>query len=47
MRAHVRKVGNSQGVIIPKALLESHIASLSKAKLEQLDVALQFSLGLV
>lgn len=34
-------------VTIPKALLESHIASLSKAKLEQLDVALQFSLGLV
>ncbi len=34
-------------VTIPRALLESHIASLSKAKLEQLDVALQFSLGLV
>jgi mRNA interferase MazF len=34
-------------VTIPRALLESRIASLSKAKLEQLDVALQFSLGLV
>jgi mRNA interferase MazF len=34
-------------VTIPKALLEAHIASLSKARLEQLDVALQFSLGLV
>ena len=34
-------------VTIPRALLESHIASLSKAKLEQLDAALQFSLGLV
>lgn len=33
-------------VTIPKALLESHIASLSKTKLEQLDAALQFSLGL-
>lgn len=34
-------------VTIPRSLLESHITSLSKAKLEQLDVALQFSLGLV
>lgn len=34
-------------VTIPKALLESHITSLSKTKLEQLDAALQFSLGLV
>jgi mRNA-degrading endonuclease toxin of MazEF toxin-antitoxin module len=34
-------------VTIPKALLEAHIASLSKTKLEQLDAALQFSLGLV
>jgi mRNA interferase MazF len=34
-------------VTIPKALLESHIISLSKTKLEQLDAALQFSLGLV
>jgi len=34
-------------VTIPKALLESHIASLSKTRLEQLDAALQFSLGLV
>ena len=34
-------------VTIPKALLESHITSLSKPKLEQLDAALQFSLGLV
>jgi mRNA interferase MazF len=34
-------------VTIPKALLESHITSLSKTKLEQLDAALQFSLGMV
>ena len=34
-------------VTIPRTLLESHIASLSKTKLEQLDAALQFSLGLV
>jgi hypothetical protein len=34
-------------VTIPKGLLESHIASLSKTELEQLDAALQFSLGLV
>lgn len=33
-------------VTIPKALLESHIVSLSKTKLKQLDAALQFSLGL-
>jgi mRNA interferase MazF len=34
-------------VTIPKAVLEAHIISLSKTKLEQLDAALQFSLGLV
>ncbi|HEX3759974.1 MAG TPA: type II toxin-antitoxin system PemK/MazF family toxin [Kofleriaceae bacterium] len=34
-------------VTIPKALLESHITSLGKTKLAQLDAALQFSLGLV
>jgi len=33
-------------VTISKALLESHIASLSAAKLDQLDAALQFSLAL-
>jgi mRNA-degrading endonuclease toxin of MazEF toxin-antitoxin module len=33
-------------VTIPKALLESHIASLSTARLDQLDAALRFSLGL-
>jgi mRNA interferase MazF len=33
-------------VTIPKTLLESHIASLSAAKLGELDFALQFSLGL-
>jgi mRNA interferase MazF len=33
-------------VTIPKALLESHIASLGTAKLEQLDAALRFSLSL-
>ena len=31
---------------IPKTLLESHIVSLTAAKLEQLDEALRFSLGL-
>lgn len=33
-------------VTIPKTLLESHIASLSTARLDQLDAALRFSLGL-
>ncbi len=33
-------------VAIPKALLESRITSLGKPKLDQLDAALQFSLGL-
>lgn len=33
-------------VTTPRALLESHIASLGAARLEQLDVARQFSLGL-
>jgi len=33
-------------VTIPKVLLESHITSLSTMKLEQLDAALAFSLGL-
>ena len=33
-------------VTIPKTLLESHITSLSTAKLDQLDAALRFSLGL-
>jgi mRNA interferase MazF len=33
-------------VTIPRALLESHIASLSAVKLEQLDAALRFSLGI-
>jgi mRNA interferase MazF len=34
-------------VTIPKTLLESHITSLSKAKLDELDAALRFSLGLI
>jgi mRNA interferase MazF len=34
-------------VTIPKALLEAHITSLGKPKLDQLDAALRFSLGLV
>lgn len=33
-------------VTIEKTLLESHIASLTATKLEQLDDALRFSLGL-
>ena len=33
-------------VTIPRTLLDSHITSLSTAKLEQLDVALRFSLGM-
>ena len=33
-------------VTIPRTLLESKIASLSAVKLEQLDLALRFSLGL-
>jgi mRNA interferase MazF len=33
-------------VTIPKALLESHVASLSPDKLDQLDAALRFSLAL-
>jgi mRNA interferase MazF len=33
-------------VTVPKALLESHISSLSNARLDQLDAALRFSLGL-
>ena len=33
-------------VTIPRTLLESHIASLVATKLEQLDEALRFSLGL-
>jgi mRNA interferase MazF len=33
-------------VTIPKTLLEAHIASLSTARLDQLDAALRFSLGL-
>lgn len=33
-------------VTIPRTLLESHIASLSAAKLDQLDAALRFSLSL-
>jgi mRNA interferase MazF len=33
-------------VTIPKTLLEARIASLSTAKVGQLDAALQFSLGL-
>jgi mRNA interferase MazF len=33
-------------VTIPKALLEAPITSLGRAKLGQLDAALQFSLGL-
>jgi mRNA interferase MazF len=34
-------------VTIPKTLLESHIAPLRAAKLDELDTALRFSLGLV
>ena len=33
-------------VTISKALLESQIASLSSARLDQLDAALRFSLGM-
>ncbi len=33
-------------VTIPRALLESHIASLTTLKLDQLDAALRFSLGI-
>lgn len=33
-------------VTIPKSLLESQIATLSAAKLDQLDAALRFALGL-
>jgi len=33
-------------VTIPKTLLEAQITSLTRAKLDQLDTALQFSLGM-